>query len=343
MYQNRNWKLAVFRSSLYCANAFTNSSGENDWLTRKFSTLLTNGARPGRVTRLRVMFGSKSSVRPTSTLTFRRTVWRAPQSGPYSRQIWAPELHWLDGHWYIYVAASDGDNRNHRTIVLESRTGVPLEPFEFRAELFTGDPGDGQPNRWAIDSTVCEWQGVRYLFWSGWEQDQDVQYLYAARLRTPWEIGGPRVRLCDNQTYTWERVSESPLERGLHEAPQPLVHGDRLMLVYSCCGAWQQYYKLGLLVLRQGGDPLVPEDWQKLPDPVFRASATTRGVGHCCFTQSPDGREDWLIYHAKRNVTDGWERDIYAQRFSWNGNGLPEFGLPLPAGTALPALSGARP
>lgn len=32
-------------------------------------------------------------------------VWRAPQSGPMSQLIWAPELHEIDGKWYIYFAA----------------------------------------------------------------------------------------------------------------------------------------------------------------------------------------------------------------------------------------------
>src|SRR5687768_12320905 len=35
-------------------------------------------------------------------------VWQAPARGPHSREIWAPELHRLDGKWYIYVAASNG-------------------------------------------------------------------------------------------------------------------------------------------------------------------------------------------------------------------------------------------
>ncbi len=35
------------------------------------------------------------------------TVWRKPDSGPMQRQlIWAPELHHIDGKWYIYFAAA---------------------------------------------------------------------------------------------------------------------------------------------------------------------------------------------------------------------------------------------
>ena len=31
-------------------------------------------------------------------------VWRKPDSGPMSQLIWAPELHEIDGKWYIYFA-----------------------------------------------------------------------------------------------------------------------------------------------------------------------------------------------------------------------------------------------
>lgn len=31
-------------------------------------------------------------------------VWRRPASGPMSGYIWAPELHQIDGTWYLYFA-----------------------------------------------------------------------------------------------------------------------------------------------------------------------------------------------------------------------------------------------
>lgn len=38
------------------------------------------------------------------------TVWRRHSSGVMSVHIWAPELHHLNGRWYIYFAAGDMDN-----------------------------------------------------------------------------------------------------------------------------------------------------------------------------------------------------------------------------------------
>src|SRR5690242_19873532 len=44
-------------------------------------------------------------------------VWTPPHHTNWSREIWAPELHYLRGKWYVYVAADDGDNQTHRMYV----------------------------------------------------------------------------------------------------------------------------------------------------------------------------------------------------------------------------------
>src|SRR3954447_10492673 len=56
----------------------------------------------------------------------KKTVWEAPASGPYSHDIWAPELHFLRGKWYIYFAADAGRNESHRIWVLENDSEDPL-------------------------------------------------------------------------------------------------------------------------------------------------------------------------------------------------------------------------
>src|SRR5688500_7336041 len=224
-------------------------------------------------------------------------VWRAPARGPHSQQIWAPELHLLDGRWYIYVAASNGRNETHRMIVLESVGDDPTSEFRFKAELYTGDEiGTGARNRWAIDGTILEHGGQRYMLWSGWENDRDEQSLYIATLANPWTLSSNRVRLCRNNDFIWERIDETTATRGLNEAPQVLQRDGRVFVVYSASASWRTTYKLGLLVLTAGGDPMNPGAWTKLSQPVFEATATTWGVGHCGFTQSPDGKEDWIVY-----------------------------------------------
>lgn len=268
-------------------------------------------------------------------------VWRAPERGPHSREVWAPELHRLDDRWYIYVATSNGHNETHRMIVLESVGDDPTSEFRFKSELYTGDNlATGGANRWAIDGTILAHEGRRYFLWSGWEDHRDRQWLYIATMANPWTLSSNRVRLCANDDYVWERVGETPAGRGLNEAPQVLARNGRVFVVYSASASWETSYKLGLLELAPGSDPMRSESWTKHPEPVLQATADTWGVGHCSFTSSPDGTEDWIVFHAKLERKPNWNRAIHAQRFAWSAGGVPYFGQPLRAGLTLGVPSG---
>jgi GH43 family beta-xylosidase len=270
--------------------------------------------------------------------------WRPSQDGPYRRQVWAPELHRLDGRWYLYVAASDGRNETHRMIVLESAADEPTGGFAFKAELFTGDdPAMQTDNRWAIDGTVLEHRGSRYFLWSGWAGERDEQWLYITRMENPWTLAAPRTRLCANDDFLWERVDETPAGRGLNEGPQVLQRNGRIFVVYSASASWETTYKLGLIELAPGGDPMDPQAWHKHPKPVFQSTDLTWGVGHCSFTLSPDGSEDWIVFHAKLETTPGWNRAVHAQPFDWDADGRPIFGAPVGAGVPLTLPSGEEP
>ncbi|MBA3234267.1 MAG: glycoside hydrolase family 43 protein [Propionibacteriales bacterium] len=275
-----------------------------------------------------------------SSMGRKHVVWRAPAHGPYSREVWAPELHRFDHRWYIYMAASDGRNSNHRSYVLESSGDDPLGPYDVCGPLWTGDgKPDDDPNLWSIDVTVLEHDGRRYAIWSGWPTPtDDVQHLYIAEMAAPTKLVGPRVRLLEAGTQLWQRIEETPVSRGLLEAPQVLSRGDRTFVVYSCAASWLPTYKLGMLELT-GGDPLDPDAWSHFDEPVFVANASTYGVGHGSFVRSLDRVEWWHVFHAKRDRRPGWQRALFVQPFGWDGEGAPVFGTPVSPGSplALPA------
>lgn len=169
-------------------------------------------------------------------------VWQAPQFGPFSREIWAPELHFLDDRWYIYFSASDGRNENHQAYVLQSASADPFSAWTLHGPLRTGQRADADsPPIWAIDMTVLQLRGRRYAVWSGWD--------------APGTEPGTQ-------------------HRGLNEGPQVFQQRDRTWLVYSCGASWLPTYKLGLLELI-GNDPLNPDSWRKHPEPVFQGTDQT--------------------------------------------------------------------
>ncbi|MHC4251535.1 MAG: glycoside hydrolase family 43 protein [Planctomycetota bacterium] len=258
-----------------------------------------------------------------------RAVW-APEAGkPWSKQLWAPELHKLQGRWYIYVAASDGRNENHRMYCLRAKTADPAGAYELMGKVAA--PTD----RWAIDATVLVLRGRMYFVWSGWEGDRNVrQNLYIAPMSDPWTISGERV-LISRPEHDWELVGKPTINEG----PTALQRDGKTFIIYSASGSWTDRYCLGRLEL-VGKYPLVPASWRKHPAPVFGPTAGVFGPGHASFTVSPDGKEPWIIYHAAKRRGAGWDRNIRMQRFTWDEEGRPCFGYPVSEGVEIPAPSG---
>ena len=210
----------------------------------------------------------------------KKVVWRPPASGPYSRDIWAPELHFLRGKWYIYFAADAGTNASHRIWVLENDSEDPLAG-EWRMKGKVTDATD----RWAIDATVFEDGSRLYMVWSGWEGEVNgAQNLYIAELSDPWTVKGPRVRI-SAPDLPWERWATSnrgatrrkipalnqldPLHVDVNEGPEILRRGNRIFVVYSAGGCWTDYYSMGMLTAKAGSNLLNPASWKKSPLPVF--------------------------------------------------------------------------
>jgi GH43 family beta-xylosidase len=255
-------------------------------------------------------------------------VWSAPQRGPNSDNVWAPELHLIDGRWFIYFAADDGDNDNHRMWVLESEGSDPRGKYRCRGPLDT--------NGWAIDGTVMTLEdGRKYFLWSGWPGKRNGQQnIYIAGMKDPVTISTPRVKIAAPD-QPWERVAMP-----ICEGPQVLRRNGDIFIVYSASGSWTPDYCLGLLH-NNTHDVLNPDAWTK-HGPVFKKTDQVWGVGHCSFVKSLCQTEDWIIYHSKSSRRHGWEdRDVHAKRFTWDSDGFPDFGTPLPRNASLlPTLKG---
>ncbi|MGY4385151.1 GH43 family beta-xylosidase [Pedobacter sp. UYP24] len=259
----------------------------------------------------------------------RKVIWRPPANTSYSKEIWAPELHFLNDKWYMYFAADDGNNDHHRMYVVENTSPDPMKGnWEFKGKV--ADKTD----RWAIDGTVFEYKKQLYMLWSGWEADINAeQNIYIAKMSNPWTISGDR-QLLSTPTYTWEKEgSYSPPNVSVNEGPQILMNKSKIFLLYSASGCWTDSYTLGMLTFNGKGDVLDPKAWKKGDKPVF-AKSIENGVyapGHNSFFKSVNGKEDWILYHANDKPGEGCGgfRSPRAQRFTWNKDGSPNFGIPL--------------
>jgi GH43 family beta-xylosidase len=279
--------------------------------------------------------GTNLTLRKTADITDlrraeKKVVWTPQPGHPWSNELWAPELHRWGKKWYIYFAADAGDNASHRIYVVENDSDDPIEgTWRFKGKV--SDSSD----KWAIDATLFELNGSHYLVWSGWKGDNDgEQDLFIAHMSNPWTIDSPRT-LISKPTYAWETHGDLPGRHvSVNEGPEALLHDDKVFIVFSASGCWTDFYTLGALQANAGADPLDARSWTKIDHPFLSTdpSAGAFGPGHNGFFKSPDGKQDWIIYHANPEPHEGCgnQRSPRIQRFTWNPDGSPNFGTPVP-------------
>jgi GH43 family beta-xylosidase len=272
------------------------------------------------------------------------SVWKAPEGTMWSKEVWAPEMHYIKNKWYIYFAADNGQNRNHRMYAIENDNSDPLEG----EWIFRGKVSDAS-DKWAIDGSVFEFRNKLYMIWSGWEGDVNGQQnIYLAEMENPWTVKSGRV-LISAPEYEWERVGDlnnrdDVPHVNVNEGPVALNHKGRLFVIYSASGCWTDSYCLGMVEFTGSNDLLDPSEWKKSPQPVFIGDpeAGVYSPGHNSFFKSPDGKEDWILYHANPFPGKGCGRfrSPRAQKFSWKPDGIPEFGKPAETGIPVRLPSG---
>ncbi|MGC4036407.1 MAG: glycoside hydrolase family 43 protein [Chitinophagaceae bacterium] len=325
--------LIMFCSSLSAgsqsAKTFTNpllSSGADPWCIYKDGFYYYTNTT-----------GRNISIWKTKSIADLKTapvkiVYTPPPGQAYSKELWAPEIHFIHGKWYVYFAADDGSNINHRLWAIENSSLDPLEgEWILKGKLSTPD------DKWSIDGSLFEHNEKLYIIWSGWEGNSNGQQnIYIAKMKNPWTVEGERVKLSSPE-LDWETIGDlhNPNDVphvNVNEGPEILKHGNKLFLVYSASGCWTDNYSLGMLTASADSDPMNPSSWIKSKEPVFKQNPAN-GVyapGHNCFFKSPDGKEDWILYHANDQPGQGCGkfRSPRAQQFTWKKDGTPDFGVP---------------
>ncbi|KUP21555.1 alpha-N-arabinofuranosidase [Paenibacillus sp. DMB5] len=261
------------------------------------------------------------------------TIWRKNDSGPLSANIWAPELHYIAGRWYIYFAAAHTSETkeglfDHRMYVLENDSVNPLEgEWAEKGQVVTAWES------FALDATVFRHRGVLYYVWA--QKDPEItgnSNLYISEMRNPWTLQG-RQTMISAPEYPWEIIGFR-----VNEGAAVLKRNGRIYISYSA-SATDYNYCMGLLAADEDSDLLDAASWSKSPEPVFKTSEENSqyGPGHNSFTVNEHG-EDVLVYHA-RNYKDIAGDPLYdpnrhtrVQVFGWKEDGTPDFGVPVKDG-----------
>lgn len=237
------------------------------------------------------------------------TIWHPPNGAPWSADVWAPEIHLLNGTWYIYFCAAQPGkgNASHRTLLLRSSNPDPMDAVSW---VFVG-PVKGIPDHWNIDATVFSpRQGELYICYSGWpigDHSDTQQDLFVMRMASP-EVAIPESLTCISRaSLPWERPEGG--RRGVNEGPTWLSLPGFQGIVYSANGSWTRDYCCGIVALI-GADPCNESSWQKRHTPLLvcdKARGGPYGPGHASFVHSPynDGKV-YCIYHGTERPDEGW-------------------------------------
>lgn len=236
---------------------------------------------------------------------------------PGKETVWdhwyAPELHRIDGVWYIYGAPLINENGIHCMSVLENKSDDPMEDYINLGMV------KGLENRWCIDGTVFEHEGEKYFVWAG-----ESAHLRIAKMDGADSVTEPHVSIAR---------PELPFETKVNliiEGPAVLKRNGKIHIVYSANDSRSDDYCLGVITYEKG-DVMNLENWIKRQEVSFAKTDKIFGPGHCSFTTvEENGKEvDYIAYHANLTSGDNWkDRNVFIQPFTWDENDMPVFGAP---------------
>ncbi|MFI9827562.1 family 43 glycosylhydrolase [Streptomyces sp. NPDC051913] len=258
------------------------------------------------------------------------TIWTKHSSGVMGAHIWAPEIHYIDGKWYVYFAAgSTSDVWAIRMYVLEGTGANPLTAtWTEKGQITT------TWESFSLDATTFVVNGVRYLAWAQRNPSENNNTsLFLAKMANPWTITGTPVEL-SQPTLSWETVGYK-----VNEGPAVIQHGGKVFMTYSA-SATDANYCLGMLTASATADLTNAASWTKSSTPVFQSNASTSqyGPGHNSFTTSEDGKSDILVYHDRSykdisgDPLNDPNRRTRVQKVYWKADGTPDFGIPVADG-----------
>jgi len=236
------------------------------------------------------------------------------------RGVFAPELHYLRGKWYIYFCADVKElGWKRKAVVLEADTPDPQGSYTCRGVLFTGVKGELYG---ANDFTVMEENGQLYAFWGS--LNDPGRGVMAARMDSPIRITADR----------------SPV--GLPaEGPRILRHGDKIILTGAGGAFASKGYHIRAQVWNPSKGALTDRDaWTPLGI-LFKATDDVWGPSRGAFVPSADGKETWMVYHSKIfPASDNPFRQVNIKPITFSADGLPQLGTPPSPLEFLPLPSG---
>jgi len=235
-----------------------------------------------------------------------KTIWKAHTDGLMSRHIWAPEMHYIGGSWYMFFAAGTRQNVwAIRPYVLKC-SGDPYDGEWTECGQMQASAGDTESFAgFSLDMTYFENQGKHYVIWAEIKGDSSL-FMAEINPDAPWKLISKPILLTKPE-FSWELVNHR-----VNEGAAVLKANGQVYVFFSASGIGSEYC-VGKLSAPENADLMNPSNWKKYNTPMLSTSDLNgeSGPGHNSFVQDENG--NWLIvYHARPSSHDSKSCGTYA-------------------------------
>lgn len=261
-----------------------------------------------------------------------KVIWHENNSDTAFRFIWAPEIHEIDGKWYVLFAAS-GSKNNVWDIdchIIMCNGNDPYNDSWTDKGKFIACDGDGFSFRgFSLDMTHFECGCTHYVAWAQNGGNSNV-YLATVDHESPWKTTCPAILLTKPE-YNWERVRIP-----VNEGPAAMIHNGKVFLTFSASATGPEYC-IGLMYADENADLTDITNWTKLDTPLLTSDDLDGeyGPGHNSFVKDENG--DWVfVYHSRDEKCYKGEcgysqndslydpcRSARKRKVLWDENGFP--------------------
>lgn len=223
-----------------------------------------------------------------------KIIWKAHSEGIMSKHIWAPEIHEINGRWYIFFAAGNSDDVWHiRPYMLRLEGNDPINDSWTELGKVKAKEGDDVSfNSFSLDMTYFEHKGKHYLIWAEILGDSS---LFMAEI----DPEKPNVLISEpilltKPEYDWEKVNHK-----VNEGASVLKTDDKIYVFFSASGTGAEYC-MGMLYADSCSNLMDKDSWTKVTEPVLETKDLIgeAGPGHNSFVTDENGKL-LLIYHAR--------------------------------------------
>lgn len=227
-------------------------------------------------------------------------IWNEKDSDISFRYVWAPEIHNINGTWYILFTTSKERNNvwGIRPIMIACNQGDkdPINPANWEKIGHYCVPVEGDNvafSGFSLDMTYFENNGKHYVAWA--EKPNTSNILIASvDADEPWRMTSKSV-LLSKPEFAWEWKGSI----WVNEGPAVIKNDDMIYLAFSAASV-DESYCMSILSINKNNDLLDVSKWTKTPYPLLASTDLVKqvGPGHNSFTVDQYGNP-LLVFHSR--------------------------------------------